>query len=198
MNLREKKFTNIRKIFFRISICLFSALFVSISTQSIVYGDQVEHSNEINLDTTIINRKDLPSNIPINQAITNLNNEKYAKLDNNSLPKGFTVVSGYIIRMSGTTCQLYIAWSGTDSINIWRANNIRVTNLSWLNPYTYFNVNNFYQGTTAAATGTCYVGTMSIPTNETKAEVSASNLQAYYLAFGWRSALINNGTVVIN
>jgi len=87
---------------------------------------------------------------------------------------------------------------GTDPINIWRASNIRVTNLSLLNLYTYLNVNNFYQGTTAAATGTCYVSTMSIPTSESRANVYASTLQAYYLSFGWRSALINNGTVVIN
>lgn len=173
-------------------------LSVSVVTQGIVYSDQMAPSNEINIDTTIINRRDLPSNIPLEQAIMNLNKEKNTQLDNNSLSKGITVVSGYIIRMSGTTCQLYIAWSGTVSINIWRASNIRVTNLSLLNPYTYLNVNNFYQGTTAAATGTCYVCTMSIPTSESRANVYASTLQAYYLSFGWRSALINNGTVVIN
>jgi len=167
-------------------------------TQSIVYSDQMAPSNEINIDTTIINRRDLPSNIPLEQATINLNKEKNAKLDNNSLSKGITVVSGYIIRMSGNTCQLYIAWSGTDPIHIWRASNIRVTNLSLLNPYTYLIVNNFYQRTTAAATGTCYVSAINIPTSESRANVYASTLQAYYLSFDWRSALINNGTVVIN
>lgn len=32
-------------------------------TQSIVYSDQMAPANEINIDTTIINRRDLPSNI---------------------------------------------------------------------------------------------------------------------------------------
>lgn len=93
-------------------------LSVSVVTQGIVYSDQMAPSNEINIDTTIINRRDLPSNIPLEQAIMNLNKEKNTQLDNNSLSKGITVVSGYIIRMSGTTCQLYIAWSGTVSINM--------------------------------------------------------------------------------
>lgn len=68
-----------------------------------------------------IYRRDLPSNVPLDQAIINLNKEKNAQLDNDTLSKGLTVALEYIIRMSRTTCQLYIACSGTDPINIWRA-----------------------------------------------------------------------------
>lgn len=53
-------------------------LSVSVVTQSIVYSDQMSPSNEINIDTTIINRRDLPSNIPLEQAIINSNKEKNA------------------------------------------------------------------------------------------------------------------------
>lgn len=67
-----------------------------------------------------------------------------------------------------------------------------------IGPVTYLNMNNYYKTTTASPVGTSYVGTMSIPTGETKAKVSATNLQAYYLSYGWRSGIIDNGTVVIN
>lgn len=77
--------------------------------------------------------------------------------------------------MSGTTCLLYISWAGTDSISTWRANNIKATNLNLIGPVTYLNMNNYYKKTTASPVGTSYVGTMSIPTGETKAKVSATN-----------------------
>lgn len=112
--------------------------------------------------------------------------------------RGTTVLSAYIIRMSGTTCQLCLAWSGSDAINTWKANNIKTTNLSLFSPVTYSNINNYYRTVTAASTGTAYVDTFSVPTNETQARVSASGVAAYYLLYGWNSALIKDGNVVIN
>ena len=114
------------------------------------------------------------------------------------LLRGPTIIGANIIRMSGTTCQLYLAWSGTESISSWRANNIKATNLNLIGPVTYLNANNYFRNTTASPVGTTYVDTMSIPTRETRARVSVSNLQAYYPTYGWRSGIINNGTVIIN
>ncbi|MBO0430749.1 hypothetical protein [Enterococcus sp. DIV0660C] len=155
----------------------------------------------LTLDTKILNKEDLPSNVPIEKTLENITKQNSRTVETGILEsqnddrslRGTTVVGANIIRMSGTTCQLYISWAGTDSINIWRANNIKATNLNLIGPVTYLNMNNYYKTTTASPVGTSYVGTMSIPT-----KVSATNLQAYYLSYGWRSGIINNGTVVIN
>ncbi|WP_271027330.1 hypothetical protein [Enterococcus thailandicus] len=160
----------------------------------------------LTLDTTILNKEDLPSDVPIEKTLENITKQNSRTVETGILEsqnddrslRGTTVVGANIIRMSGTTCQLYISWAGTDSINIWRANNIKATNLNLIGPVTYLNMNNYYKNTTASPVGTSYVGTMSIPTGEIKAKVSATNLQAYYLSYGWRSGIINNGTVVIN
>lgn len=160
----------------------------------------------LTLDTTILNKEDLPSDVPIEKTLENITKQNNRTVETGILEsqnddrslRGTTVVGANIIRMSGTTCQLYISWAGTDSIGTWRANNIKATNLNLISPVTYLNINNYSRETTASPVGTCYVGIMSIPTGETKAKVSATNLQAYYLSYGWRSGIINNGTVVIN
>lgn len=187
------------KLVYSLTVILF-ALFFSLVTV------QADNQAELSLETTILNVDDLPSEVPIEKTLIEMNQQRLEEIDSNILQhgrtnqllRGATVIGANIIRMSGTTCQLYLAWSGTDAINAWRANNIKATNLNLIGPVTYLNINNYSRQTTASPVGTTYVGTMSIPTKETKAKVSVSNLQAYYLLHGWRSGIINNGTVVIN
>ncbi len=167
---------------------------------------RADNQENLFLDTTILDVEDLSLDVSIEETVIEMNQQRLKTIDSeilkprsaDQLLRGATIIGANIIRMSGTTCQLYLAWSGTESINAWRANNIKVTNLNLIGPVTYLNINNYSRSTTASPVGTTYVGTMSIPTGETRARVSVSNLQAYYLRYGWRSGIINNGTVVIN
>lgn len=190
------------KLVYSLTVILFALFFSLFSLVTV----QADNQAELSLETTILNVDDLPSEVPIEKTLIEMNQQRLEEIDSNILQhgrtnqllRGATVIGANIIRMSGTTCQLYLAWSGTDAINAWRANNIKATNLNLIGPVTYLNINNYSRQTTASPVGTTYVGTMSIPTKETKAKVSVSNLQAYYLLHGWRSGIINNETVAIN
>ena len=178
-------------------------LFLFLFSMVTVHADDQE---SMTLETTILDLENLPSDVPIEETLTVLNENRLETIADETLQptiaeqrlSGTTVIGANVIRMSGTTCQLYLSWAGTDSINAWRANNIKATNLNLIGPVTYLSTNNFYSSTTASSVGTTYVGTMSIPTKEKEAKVSVSNLQAYYLLHGWRSGIIKNGLVVIN
>ncbi|MGM0157512.1 hypothetical protein IGI47_001824 [Enterococcus sp. AZ191] len=199
----EDNFGYYKKGFIYSLIVVLFTLFLSCFSIVVVRADNQEN---IFIDTTILDLEDLPSDVPIEETLIEMNQQRLKKIDSeilkprsaDQLLRGPTIIGANIIRMSGTTCQLYLAWSGTESISSWRANNIKATNLNLIGPATYLNINNYFRNTTASLVGTTYVGTMSIPTRETRVRVSVSNLQAYYLIYGWRSGIINNGIVIIN
>lgn len=195
MLYRNKQYTSILYIFFVFSVLFFS-LVIDTSSAS---AEETTVIDTVSIETIMLDYESLPKEFPLNITISMINQERnQIKTSEKRNNRGTTVLSAYIIRMSGTTCQLYLAWSGSDAINTWKVNNIKTTNLSLFSPVTYSNINNYYRTVTAASTGTAYVDTFSVPTNETQARVSASGVAAYYLIYGWNSALIKNGNVVIN
>lgn len=79
----------------------------------------------LTLDTTILNKEDLLSDVPIEKTLKNRTKQNSRPVETGILEsrnedrslRGITVVGANIIRRSGTSCQLYISWAGTDSIS---------------------------------------------------------------------------------
>lgn len=178
-------------------------LIILTMNSSTAFASENFHDDPSFIEAAILDLDNLPEGNSVEERINKFHEENEVSEFSQLLASPFetrdtTVITAYIIRLSGTSCQLYIRWAGVHSINTWRASNVRVTSTSLLNPATYMNANNFYRSVTAGAAGSAYVGTMSIPTSQAQARVNFTNLQAYFLAFGWRSAVVNNGTANIN
>lgn len=75
---------------------------------------------------------------------------------------------------------------------------MRVESNSLLFPDTYAVLGNVFKNVVGASTGSVYVGTVSVPTSQDSVRISVSGLQGYYMKSGWRSAVVKNGTAVIN
>lgn len=117
----------------------------------------------------------------------------------NASTNSITVITSGIVRIgTGEVCQIYLNWKGSDPINIWRFSSMRVESNSLLFPDTYAVLGNVFKNVVGASTGSVYVGTVSVPTSQDSVRISVSGLQGYYMKSGWRSAVVKNGTAVIN
>lgn len=115
-----------------------------------------------------------------------------------SASASYTYSDAYIIRHSNTTtCDVYLAWSGTILTNDWYFNSMTIKSTSWLFPTTYKTFGSSYHPCDAGTSGAVLIGQATIPTNVSQVSVAIDNLQeynmtnAYWLSVAWVTTAVN-------
>lgn len=119
---------------------------------------------------------------------------------------GDSIITAYFFRSGDTTqCQLYLNWTGDLNIEGFRYKSIFVQNTNWLNRITYAEFGDGYNYSYAwpeeggGTTGSVFIGTVYVPTDQTQVYITQSDLQVYvYEAGSWLSGYLGTGNVYIN
>jgi hypothetical protein len=100
--------------------------------------------------------------------------------------KGFSAVTLFIVRNSGTNCELYVKWNGTYRYNSFRYKRMIVRENSinakvFLNQYKQYQW--FYVHAAASPIGTAHVAYLNIPVGISNVYIDAREFQGYNLDF---------------
>lgn len=184
---------------FYLSLFVFNSPVEAAATE----GNEFDLAQEIEIETVFIDGRGLTTDeieLKLEEAI-----EENTSATTNSVQarsaqtRALTVVTAGVVRIgTGDVCQVYLHWSGSSPINVWRMSRMEIKSNSLLFPDTYDVITNFYSDVVGAPHGSVYVDTVVIPASQDSVKISASGLQANYMLSGWRSAVVKNGTAVIN
>lgn len=100
--------------------------------------------------------------------------------------KGRTNITMCVIRNSGTNCELYVKWAGSDLYNSFRYKRMIVRKNSTIDKEVYLNQYDqykwFYVNAPATAIGFAHAAYLNIPTNVSKIYIEARQFQGYNLS----------------
>lgn len=189
----KKRGKNISRLFMSLMLLSIFLIFSAGKANASTVDNDVLSSQEVEIETVFINEKNLTI-----EKLEQIHEENQSKNTSQRAITG-TIVTAYVNRIgTGNTCQIYLRWDGNLLINTWRFTELTVRSKSIISNTLYARFSPFYKTVPAAANGTVFLGTFSVPTSQNRVRVAASGLQAYTLSNGWLSAIMNNGEATIN